>query len=117
MIAGPADIKRLNVDEAKPIEIEPVDKRVDSPHRIVLSHVFVKTRREQRHLLAIDPLAQCPPSIPRRDSPATVVADIRAFTQPGPKAAVVGIHPGRQLSGDKLPLTIPASPPQLGDMR
>jgi hypothetical protein len=39
-IAGPADIKRLNVDEAKPIEIEPVD----SPHRIVLSHVLVKTR-------------------------------------------------------------------------
>jgi hypothetical protein len=56
MIAGPADIKRLNVDEAKPIEIEPVDKRVDSPHRILLCHVLVKTRREQRALLAINPL-------------------------------------------------------------
>ncbi len=56
MVAGPADIKRLNVAEAKPIEIEPVDKRVDSPYRIVLSYVLVKTRREQRHLLAINPL-------------------------------------------------------------
>ena len=56
MIARPADIKRLNVDEAKPIEIEPVDKRVHSPHRIVLGHVLVKTRWEQRHLLAINPL-------------------------------------------------------------
>jgi hypothetical protein len=46
----------LNVDEAKPIKIEPVDKHVDSPHRIVLSHVLVKTRREQRRLLAINPL-------------------------------------------------------------
>src|SRR5258707_6534597 len=56
MIAGPADIKRLNVDEAKPIKIDPVDKRIHSTHRIVLSHVFVKTRREHRHLLAINPL-------------------------------------------------------------
>jgi hypothetical protein len=56
MIAGPADIKRLNVDEAKPIEIKRVGKRVDSPYRIVLSHVLVKTRRQQRHLLAINPL-------------------------------------------------------------
>jgi hypothetical protein len=53
---GSTDIKRLNVDEAKPIKIEPIDKRVDSPHRIVLSHVLLKTRREQRHLLAINPL-------------------------------------------------------------
>jgi len=44
MKAGPADIKRLDVDETKSIEIKPVDKRVDSPRRIVLSHVLVKTR-------------------------------------------------------------------------
>jgi hypothetical protein len=37
---------QLNVDEAKPIEVKPVDKRVDSPHRIVLSYVLIKTRRE-----------------------------------------------------------------------
>jgi hypothetical protein len=48
MIAGPADIKRLNVDEAKLIEVERADERVDSSHRIVLSHVFVKRRREQQ---------------------------------------------------------------------
>src|SRR5215467_4744255 len=51
------------MDEAKPIEIEPVD----SPHRIVLRDVLVKTpgimspARNQ-------PLAQSPPSIPRRKS-------------------------------------------------
>jgi hypothetical protein len=47
---------QLNVDEAKPIEVKPVDKRVDSPHRIVLSYVLIKTRREQGHLLAINSL-------------------------------------------------------------
>src|SRR6266478_3930729 len=69
MIARPADIKRLNVDEAKPIEIEPVDKRVDSPHRIVLSHVFVKTRREQRHLLAINPVHKARHQFPAATHP------------------------------------------------
>ena len=71
MIAGPADIKRLNVDEAKPIEVKPVDKRVDSPYRIVLSHVLVKARREQSHLLAINSLHKArhrfpAPTHPRR---------------------------------------------------
>ena len=41
---------RLNVDEAKRIEIEPVDKRVDSPHRVVLSNVVFQTLRQQRDL-------------------------------------------------------------------
>jgi hypothetical protein len=83
MIAGSADIKRLNVDEAKPIDIEPVDKRVDSPHRIVLSHVLVKTRRKQRHLLAINhPLHKARHRSPAAThSPATVASDIRIFTQ------------------------------------
>jgi hypothetical protein len=57
MIARPADIKRLHVDEAKPIEVKSIDKRVDSPHRIVLSHVIIKTRREQRRF----PAATHPP--------------------------------------------------------
>ncbi len=69
MIAGPADITRLNVDEAKPIEIEPVDKRIDSPHRVVLSHVLVKTRREQRHLLAINPLHKARHRFPAANHP------------------------------------------------
>jgi hypothetical protein len=69
MIARPADIKRLNVDEAKPIEVKPVDKCVDSPHRIVLTYVLVKTRREQGHLLAINSLHEARHRFPAANQP------------------------------------------------
>ena len=42
-------------DEAELAEIEPVDENVDRAHRIVLGHVVVKQRREQRALPPINP--------------------------------------------------------------
>jgi hypothetical protein len=46
MVAGSARVEWLDADEAELVEIEPVDEHVDRTHRIVLSHVVVKQRRE-----------------------------------------------------------------------
>jgi hypothetical protein len=74
----------LDADEAKPIdEIKPINECVDSPQRIVLSHVLVNAPGTTS-LASDQPLTQSLPLIPR-DSAAAVVADIRIFTQPGPR--------------------------------
>jgi hypothetical protein len=55
MVAGSAPVEWLNADETELVEIETVDKHVDRTHRIVVGHVVVEQRREQRALPTIDP--------------------------------------------------------------
>jgi len=66
LVAGSARVEWLDPDEAELVEIEPVDEHVDRTHGIVLRHVVVEQRREQRALPAIDPFHESRSVAPRR---------------------------------------------------
>ena len=55
MVAGSPRLEWLDANEAELIQIEPVDEHIDRTHRIVLGHVVVEQRGEQRALTAINP--------------------------------------------------------------
>src|SRR5215475_11831278 len=66
MVAGSPRLEWLDANEAELIQIEPVDEHINRTHRIVLSHVVVEQRGEQRALSAINPLHEAR----HRSSPA-----------------------------------------------
>ena len=76
MVAGSARVEWLDADEAEFVEIEPVNEHVDRTHRIVLGHVVVEQRREQRALPAIDPFHE-----PSHRSPPPIHWKIIAETE------------------------------------
>ena len=53
MIGRAARRARLNTLEAKAQQIQLLDKRIDNAHRVVFSHIIIKTFRKQRALLPV----------------------------------------------------------------
>src|SRR5258706_3439420 len=88
MIRRPARCERCNAVKAELGEIQPVDKHIDRPHRIVLAHILIQHRRKQRALLEIRPLNKPLHPIPRKIA-GNLIARItpdRAFSHsPDPK--------------------------------
>ena len=71
-ITGSARLLRLDIGKAGLGEIEPIDERVDEPHRIVLSHIVVERLGQQQSLRAVMTgdvwhAVMLPPHTPRRN--------------------------------------------------
>src|SRR3981081_3377444 len=72
VISRPACCKGRDAVKAEIGEIQPIDKGIDRPHRIVLAHILIQHCRKQRALPAIPPLNKAlhpiPPQIARNHS-------------------------------------------------
>ena len=55
MVGRPTHCEGLNAVEAELGEIQPIHKDIDRPDRIVLAHIVIQHRREQRALPAVRP--------------------------------------------------------------
>ena len=66
MVGRPTHCEGLNAVEAELGEIQPIHKDIDRPDRIVLAHIVIQHRREQRALPAIRPLNKALHPIPRK---------------------------------------------------
>src|ERR1700730_8326926 len=65
MVGRPTHWEGLNAVEAELGEIQHIHKDIDLPERIVLAHIVIEPRREQRALPAIRPLNKALHPIPR----------------------------------------------------
>jgi hypothetical protein len=90
MIGRPARCERCNALEAELGEIQPIDKDIDRPNRIVLAYILIQHRGKQRALLTIRPLNKALHPIPanRRESYRANQSRQSVFTQPGPEAVM-----------------------------
>src|SRR5262245_37346073 len=86
MVRRPAGGLRINPAKPKLRQIEPVDKHVNRPNRIILANPVFKTFRKQRVLPAIralnKPLHLIPSQIAQESYPENHINQ-RVFTQPG----------------------------------
>src|SRR5262249_42176337 len=86
MVRRPPGDLGLNPAEPKPSQIEPLDKDLDHPHRIILIDPIFQAFRKQRGLATICPLNKAPTPIPpqtAQESYRENHSDKRFFPQPG----------------------------------
>src|ERR1700730_352933 len=92
MIRGPPGGLRINPFEPKLRQIEPLNKNVDHPNRVVLANPIFQALRKQRNLLAIHALNEAAHPDPSANRAGIIPPESHrpcVFTQPRPKADVL----------------------------
>src|ERR1022692_2542888 len=113
MVGRPTRCEGLNAVEAELDQIQPIDKDINRPHRIVLAHIVIQQRGKKRALPAIHTLDEAPhPILPQiaRESYRENQINRSVFTQSGSRTA----PPPRRRRGSITPNSSHAGRPPSG---